>query len=260
MSALGQPDLEIETSFVKAPQPEPRPRRRVYPQMDYRPDSTSAQAWTSADVFLFDVEGTLVDAVMPTLHCWRKTLLGFGHDIPLDVLHRLTGLDGKLMLAQLLPGANESDRKAMLKRQGSCYRDEFLPQVEPFPGVRALFEELNRGGRGIALATDCDKDELRHYLDITGVGGLVDAVACGDDVDCGKPAPDLIRIALARIDGAGKRSVMIGDTVFDAEAARNAGIIAAGVLTGRIAEEALRAAGCAAVLPDVAALRAALPR
>ena len=223
-------------------------------------DWTSAQDWTRAKVFVFDVEGTLVDAVMPTLHCWRKTLLAFGHDIPLDALHRLTGLDGKLMLAQLLPGTSEPDRKTMIKQQGARYRDEFLPQVKPFPGVRALFDELKRRGRGIALATDCQKDELRHYLDITGVGGLVDAFACGDDVACGKPAPDLIRLALERIDAAGKRSVMVGDTVFDAEAARNAGIAAVGVLTGRIAEDALRAAGCDAVLSDVTALRAALPR
>ena len=219
-----------------------------------------AQEWTSAEVFVFDVEGTLVDAVMPTLRCWRETLLAFGHDIPLEALHRLTGLDGKLMLAQLLPGASASERETMIKRQGARYRGEFLPHVKPFSGVRALFEELKQRGRGIALATDCQKDELRHYLDITGAGDLVEAFACGDDVACGKPAPDLIRIALERSDAGGKRSVMIGDTVFDAEAARNAGIMAVGVVTGHIAEQALRDAGCETVLPDVTALHAALPR
>jgi phosphoglycolate phosphatase-like HAD superfamily hydrolase len=219
-----------------------------------------AQDWTSADVFVLDVEGTLVDAVVPTLCCWRETLLAFGHDIQLDALHRLTGLDGKLMLAQLLPGVSACDRETMIKQQGTRYRDEFLPQVKPFPGVRALFEELKRRSRGIALATDCQKDELRHYLHITGVGDLVDAFACGDDVECGKPAPDLVRVALERIDAIGKRGVMVGDTAFDAEAARDAGIAAVGVLTGHIAEEALRAAGCETVLPDVTALHAALPR
>ena len=218
------------------------------------------QDWTSAEVFVFDVEGTLVDAVMPTLRCWHETLLAFGHDIPLDVLHRLTGLDGKLMLAQLLPGASTSDRETMIKQQGARYRGGFLPHVKPFPGVRELFDELRRRGRGVALATDSQKDELRHYLDITDAGDLVDAFACGDDVECGKPAPDLVRIALERIDAGGKRSVMVGDTVFDAESARNAGITAVGVLTGRIAEGSLRVAGCEAVLPDVTALRSAMPR
>jgi len=216
-------------------------------------------AWTSAqvlafEVFAFDVEGTLVDAVMSTLRCWRETLLSFGEDIPLDALHSLSGLDGKLMLAQLLPGVSAADRDTMIEQQGARYRREFLPHVKPFAGVRYLFEELRRRDRTIALATDCQKDELRHYLHITGVGDLVDGFACGDDVECGKPAPDLVRIALERVDAGAKPSVMVGDTVFDAQAACAAGIASVGVLTGHIAEDALRAAGCAAVFPDVTAL------
>jgi len=211
--------------------------------------------WISADVFLFDVEGTLVDAVMPTLRCWREILLGFGQDVPLEALQRLSGLDGKLMLARLLPGVSAAERDSMIKQHGERYRREYLPQVQPFPGVRPLFEQLRQHGRAIGLATDCQNDELRHYLDITGVGDLVDGFACGDDVDCGKPAPDIIRLALDRVDAAMRPAVMIGDTVFDAQAARNAGIACVGVLTGHIAEDALRAAGCEAVLPDVTALR-----
>jgi phosphoglycolate phosphatase-like HAD superfamily hydrolase len=216
-------------------------------------------AWTSAEmfafeVFVFDVEGTLVDAVMPTLHCWRETLLSFGEDIPLDTLHSLSGLDGKLMLARLLPGVSAADRDTMVEQQGARYRREVLPHVKPFAGVRDLFEELRRRDRTITLATDCQKDELRHYLAITGVSDLVDGFACGDDVECGKPAPDLVRIALERVSAGGKPSVMVGDTVFDAQAACAAGIASVGVLTGQIAEDALRAAGCAAVFPDVTAL------
>ena len=212
------------------------------------------RAWTSAEVFAFDVEGTLVDAAVPTLHCWHETLLTFGQNIPLAALHRLSGLDGKLMLAELLPGVSTADRDTMIEQQGARYRREFLPRVRSFPGVRTLFELLRRRGRRIALATDCQKDELRHYLHITGVGDLVDGFACGDDAERGKPSPDIIRIALQRVDAEDRHSVMIGDTVFDAQAARLAGIASVGVLTGGIAEHTLRAAGCEAVFPDVTAL------
>ena len=109
-------------------------------------------AWTSAEVFAFDVEGTLVDAVMPTLRCWHETLLTFGQDVPLDALHRLSGLDGKLMLAQLLPSVSAADRDGIIEQQGARYRREFLPHVKPFPGVRLLFEEVRQRGRRIALA------------------------------------------------------------------------------------------------------------
>src|ERR1043165_7710182 len=194
--------------------------------------------WSRAEVLVFDVEGTLVDAVVPTVRCWHETLLTFGHNIPRDALHSLSGLDGKLLLAQLLPGVSATDRDTMIEQQGARYRRDFLPHVKPFSGVRDLFQELQRRGRTIALATDCQKDELRHYLRITGIGDdLVNAFACGDDIECGKPAPDVVRIALERADAVGQPALMIGDTVFGAEAARNAGIASAGVLTGYVAEQ-----------------------
>lgn len=213
---------------------------------------------TRAEVFVFDVEGTLVDAMMPTLRCWRETLETFGHDISLADLHRLSGMDGHEMLAQLLPGMSKLERDEIIKRQGERYREEYLPHVPAFPGVRALFEELKRRDRKITLATDCQKDELRQYLAIAEIEDLVDAVACGDDVRRGKPAPRVLEVALRRVRAGRKPSVMVGDTPFDAEAARRAGILSIGVLTGHFSERALREAGCHAVLRDPVALREAV--
>src|SRR5436190_10838899 len=119
---------------------------------------SSEPPWSSADVFIFDVEGTLVDAMMPTLRCWRETLEHFGHDVSLAELHRLAGMDGEEMLTQLLSGVSKTERKEMLEHQGKRFREEYLPHVHAFPGVRELFEELKRRERKIALATDCEKD------------------------------------------------------------------------------------------------------
>ena len=118
--------------------------------------------WTSAEVFIFDVEGTLVDAMMPTLRCWRETLEHFGHDVSLAELHRLAGMDGEEMLTQLLSGISKTERKEMLEYQGKRFREEYLPHVHAFPGVRELFEELKRRERKIALATDCEKDQQQY--------------------------------------------------------------------------------------------------
>jgi len=112
--------------------------------------------------------------------------------------------------------------------------------------VRALFEQLRKEGRSIAIATSCAKDELRHYLALLGVSELIDAVACGDDVKHGKPHPDLIRLALRRA-GAPAEALMVGDTPYDAEAAEAAGVAAVGVLTGEFSRRALTDAGCVAV-------------
>jgi phosphoglycolate phosphatase-like HAD superfamily hydrolase len=216
--------------------------------------------WTSADVFIFDVEGTLVDAMMPTLRCWRETLAQSGHEISLAELHRLAGMDGEDMLRQLLPGLSKTECKELMEHQGKRFREEYLPHIPALPGVRALFEDLKRCGRRIALATDCEKDQLRHYLTVTGIEDLIDAIGCGDDVKHGKPAPDVVEVALRRVRAGRKVSVMVGDTPYDAQAALKSGVAPVGLLTGHFAARELLDAGCRAAFRDPMALRAALLR
>ena len=210
--------------------------------------------WADAAVFVFDVEGTLVDAVMPTLISWRATLASHGHDVGLADLHRLSGMDGRAMLAELVPDTSPAEREAMLAAQGKRYREEFLASVHAFPQVRALLAALKREHRKIALATDCDKDELAHYLAIARIEELVDVAACGEDVRHGKPHASLLELALKRAKAAGKRAIMIGDTPYDAQAARRAHVMAVGLLTGHFSECDLREAGCIDVRRDPAAL------
>ncbi|MEN3378351.1 MAG: hypothetical protein V7604_3706 [Hyphomicrobiales bacterium] len=216
--------------------------------------SRPSSLWAEAGVFVFDVEGTLVDAIMPTLLCWRDTLQSFGHDVTLADLHALSGMDGKRMLENLLPRVTIADRDEMAERQGQRFRADYLTHVPAFPGVRGLFERLKAQGRRIALATDCQRDQLEHYLAITGIAPLLDAVACGSDGKAGKPAPDLVSLALKRVRVGARSAVLVGDTPYDAQAAQKAGIRSIGVLTGHFPRSVLCEAGCDAVLHDVVRL------
>lgn len=235
--------------LIRSPKPKPQPPVRAV-----HPIPPGAAAWADAAVFVFDVEGTLIDAVMPTIISWRATLASFGHDVGLADLHRLTGMDGAAMLAELVPQVPSRERDVMIEQQGKRYREEFLATVHAFPHVRELFAALKREGRRIALATDCDRDELAHYLALAQIENLVDVYACGDDVRRGKPQASLIEIALKRARAAGKRAVMFGDTPYDALAARRARITAVGLLTGHFSDSDLRDAGCIDVRRDPAAL------
>jgi phosphoglycolate phosphatase-like HAD superfamily hydrolase len=210
----------------------------------------------TAAAFIFDVEGTLVDAAMQTLRCWRETLEEYGHSACLVDLHRYSGMDGGEMLDKLLPKPlPKSLKQDILERQGRRYRQDYLPAVQAFPGVRALFEGLKTNGRRIALGTDCQKDELDHYLDRANIRDLVDAVACGNDVKCGKPHPDIFDLARKRLKLRARGPILcIGDTPYDAAAARAAGMPAVGVLTGHFARQDLLASGCLATFNDPAAL------
>jgi phosphoglycolate phosphatase-like HAD superfamily hydrolase len=202
--------------------------------------------------YIFDVEGTLIDCMAEILQCWSETLAVFGVSVPSGQLQLMSGMDGDEMLATLVPGLDEHARKDILTAQGERYRAVYLPRVRAFPRVRAVFNAIkSRGGR-IALATDCQADELKRYRSLMSVDDLIDAIACGDEVSKGKPDPGLVELALHHLgDISAVSATMIGDTPFDAQAARSAGAAAWGTLTGGHARSSLIDAGCSLVVPSV---------
>jgi len=210
--------------------------------------------------FIFDVEGTLVDCVPQTLKSLQEALERFGHQVPYNTLQLYSGLDGDQTLRLVVPNSDESARKSILKTQGTIYEEKYLDGVQPFNGVRDVFRSLIEQGGRIALATDCKGPALKHYLSLLNVEEFISAMACGDDVEHGKPDPRLVGMALRKLNLPGPQAVMVGDTPYDAEAAIEAGASAAGVLTGGFAREALLEAGCFAVADDLLALPSGLER
>ena len=206
--------------------------------------------------FIFDVEGTLIDCVPQTLKSLQEALERFGRQAPYDTLQLYSGLDGDQTLQLVVPDADESERKSILKAQGTIYEQQYLHGVEAFNGVHDVFRTLVQQGGRIALATDCKGPALKHYLSLLKVDEFISATACGDDVEHGKPDPRLVGMALRKLQLPGSQAVMVGDTPYDAEAATEAGAAAAGVLTGGFSLEALSEAGCFAVGES---LRALLP-
>jgi HAD superfamily hydrolase (TIGR01509 family) len=133
-------------------------------------------------------------------------------------------------------------------RRADLFKRVYLPQVRAFPGVLPLFERLRADGLSIALASSASGEEVQRYLEITGVGDLVDAVTSSDDAERSKPFPDIFEAALARLRPAKATDTLaVGDAPYDAEAARAAGIGCIGVLSGGFSEDSLRSAGCIAV-------------
>lgn len=210
--------------------------------------------------FIFDVEGTLVDSILPTLHCWCETLAEFGFVFRTGDLHQYSGMDGKDMLAQLLPRERFKEFKDwILSKQDTRFRTEYLPQIRAFPGTRGLVETIRGGGNKIALAASCTGEELAHYRKCMNIDDLVDVIVCGDDVKRGKPHPDLVLLALKRLGVAHPSdAVMVGDSPYDAEAARQARVRSIGMLSGLFPRADLLAAGFSAIFLDPTGLYQAI--
>jgi HAD superfamily hydrolase (TIGR01549 family) len=208
--------------------------------------------------YIFDVEGTLVDCVRQNLLSLQNVSADIGVTVAYEILQLYSGPDGDQTLQLVAPDLDAGERKKVLEVQSKLYEAKYLPSVKALTGVRDVFEALTKGGGRIALATDCKGPDLKHYLSLLNVTDLIDAMACGDDVEHGKPDPRLVGLALRKLAIPAGQAVMIGDTPYDAEAARAAGTAAAGLLTGGFAKEALAEAGCFVVAKDLGELLSCL--
>ena len=204
------------------------------------------------DTAVLDVDGTLVDTNYQHAIAWFRAFRRFDVTLPVWRLHRAIGMGGD----QLVPAVAGDDFEA---EHGDAVRDawveEFdplLPEVQPFEGARDLLAELGRRGWTVVLASSGKGAHVDTYLDLLRARDLVAGWTTSDDADATKPAPDLLQVALERV--SGRSGVLLGDSVWDCEAAGNAGMRSLAVRTGGFSVEELTGAGAGAVfdsLPDL---------
>ena len=202
---------------------------------------------------ILDVDGTLVDSNYFHAIAWYRAMRRHGHTPPMWRIHRAIGMGSDQLVPTLL--GEETDR-----REGDDIRDaekelsmELVDEVEPLEGARELIEDLKGRGHQVVLASSAKPDELDHYLDLLDARELADDWTSSGDVEHTKPDPDLVETALGKLGGG--PSVMVGDSVWDCEAAKNAGVDTIAVLTGGFSDAELLRAGATIVFRSITQLR-----
>jgi HAD superfamily hydrolase (TIGR01549 family) len=205
---------------------------------------------------ILDIDGTLVDSNYFHTIAWYRAMREHGQTLPMWRIHRAIGMGGDQMIAALLGDEVED-------RQGDDIRDSekerymaLIDEVQPLEGARGLIEDLKDSGHRVVLASSAKPEEVEHYLDLLDARDLADAWTTSGDVERTKPAPDLVNAALEKIGGG--PAVMVGDSVYDAEAAGNAGIETVAVLTGGFSDSELLKAGARIVFGSIVELREGL--
>jgi len=199
---------------------------------------------------LFDVDGTLVDSNDGHARAWVDVLTALGYPAELPRVQRMIGMGGDKIVAALTDlEPDDSRAKALLSARQARFLNHYLPSVRPFSGARALFERLRTDGVQTAIASSAKTEELTPLLKRAGVEDLIVEQASASDAKESKPDPDIVQAALARLNLAPEQTAMIGDTPFDAEACRRAGVPFIAVQSG--GWSAPDFAGAVAVLRDV---------
>jgi HAD superfamily hydrolase (TIGR01549 family) len=169
-------------------------------------------------------------------------------------IHRHIGMGGDQLVAALIGAEGErADGEAIREAEGEAY-GELIGDVQAMDGASELLDELHEEGVAVVLASSAKAEEVDHYLDLLDARELVDGWTSSADVEQTKPKPDLIEVALEKVDGGG-RVVMVGDSTWDVKAAEAAGVPTMAVLTGGFSAEELREAGAAQVVESIGELR-----
>jgi HAD superfamily hydrolase (TIGR01509 family) len=214
---------------------------------------------SSPRIAVLDVDGTLVDSNYQHALAWYRAFRSLGETFPIWRIHRLIGMGGDRLVAAL--GGDHVEA-----RIGDEARERWVKEADPLmaetallPGARELIEALKERGHRVVLASSGKPQHVDHFLDLLDARDLAEAWTSSEDVESTKPAPDLLQVALKKVgEPLDAPSVVVGDSVFDVEAAKNAGMPAIVVRSGGFGDDELRDAGAVAIYDTPGDLRAAL--
>ena len=163
-------------------------------------------------VFLFDLDGTLVDSVYQHVLAWKEALDAEGVDISVWRIHRKIGMSGGLFTNQLKreTGADLSEERLERLRHlhVQAYR-RMSASIRPLPGARELLAWLTNAGLPWAIATSGRMETAAVNLAALGVDPALTPVVTRDQVKYAKPDPDLFLAAAARLNAPIERAVVV---------------------------------------------------
>jgi HAD superfamily hydrolase (TIGR01509 family) len=202
-----------------------------------------------AKLAILDIDGTLVDTNYQHAMAWYRAFRAEDVTLPIWRIHRHIGMGGDQLVEALAGNDFENEHGDDVRdAEGDLYA-ELIGEVEPMDGARDLIMALRESGVAVVLASSAKEDEVDHYLDLLDAREFVDDWTTSADVEATKPEPDLVRAALEKVEA--DDAVMIGDTTWDVEAAKRAGVETLAVRTGGFGADELREAGAVEVFESV---------
>jgi len=205
-------------------------------------------------VAIVDIDGTLVDTNYHHAIAWYRAFRAHGYVVQLWRIHRSIGMGGDQLVASLIGKEADAEHGEGLRDAEKQAYMALIGEVAPLEGARELLLELRERDHTVVLASSAKPDEVEHYLDLLVARDLVHGWTTSGDVEKTKPHPELIQAAMAKA-GGDDDAVMIGDSVWDCQAAKRAKVPTIGVLSGGFSREELEEAGASAVFESIVELR-----
>ncbi len=192
---------------------------------------------------ILDVDGTLVDSNDAHTKAWIEALEQGGYKVTYEQIKRLIGMGADNLLPQVTGKGKDTDEgKKLSEAWSDIFEHKYLPYLKAFPKTREMLLALKDYGFKLVVASSAQKDMLSRLLEIAGAKGLVEDEISSSDAKNSKPDPDIVQAALKQIDLPPNQVLMLGDTPYDIEAARKAGVGTIALRSGGWNDDGLKGA------------------
>ena len=201
------------------------------------------------DTVVLDVDGTLVDSVYARTLAWKAAFREVGLEVPSHRIHRAIGMGGDRVVAHLTGDAVEHGVGDEVRRRQTEHFERLLPDITATDGAAELLVLLRERELHVVVASSGEPRLTSRLLELVDGGpALVHRIVWGSPTVRSKPAPDLFHAAMEQVGGT--EALVIGDSVWDTQAARAAGLPCLAVRTGGFDDAELLANGATAVYED----------
>jgi len=172
---------------------------------------------------IFDFDGTIVDSCEAHIESFKRALSKFGLTVEDREIYRGFGKPARQILLEILPQQARAHVDELVKEKRIQFIETSL-EVRVFDGVEETLRYLKQRGIATALATSADRPSVLRVLSRFGLEGYFDVILSAEDVKAAKPSPDIFILAAERLAVETQECLVVGDSVFDVIAAREAGI------------------------------------
>lgn len=174
---------------------------------------------------LLDIDGTLVDSNDAHARAWVEAFAKSGYHVSFDKVRACVGMGGDNLIQAVIGLCKDNPHtKELTKNYTEIFRTVYRPYVRAFPDAKELVERMHQNGLAVIAASSSQKADVEAMLAVVGISKIIDGYTSAADVDNSKPDPDLINVALKKSETSTNDTILIGDTPYDIQAAKRAGI------------------------------------
>jgi beta-phosphoglucomutase len=192
---------------------------------------------------LFDLDGTMVDNMRYHVNAWIEMGKKLGHELSREYIQReFSGRKNEELFPLLVGrGLDAAEIRQLSEEKEARYRELFAPHVRLLDGLEAFLEQLAVRGIAVGIATAAPAENRDLVLERSGLAARIAVVVGAEQVERGKPAPDLFLAAAQQLGCAPSATLVFEDAVLGVQAGRAAGMRVCGVTTSEPSEVLLAA-------------------